>query len=216
MDHQVSNREAQRRIVSIAGLAEMFRATLSETALGLYVGATSDLSAEQFDTAMLRASRECRFMPSASELRQYGFGATDDDGAEAWHIVEKAARTLGPSRSPNFGDAIIHAAIRRTGGWIRLCETGEDEWHFRRKDFLTHYQRLATNGVPQEDGRRLIGISEQTNRSNGFHDQAKRSIYLVGRNGHTARAIEVLPPEVMARLSEPVTAEPEHGATASP
>jgi hypothetical protein len=203
----VVNQEAQRRVIAIAGLGEMFRATLSETTLGLYVGATSDLSAEQFDHAVCRAAKECRFMPAAAELRDLGFGATEDDAAEAWHIVERAARTLGPSRSPNFGDAIIHGSIRRLGGWIRLCESADDEWPFLRKEFLKHHHRLTMNGCPPEDGKRLIGISEQTNRNNGFHEQAKRSIYIVGRSGQTARAIDVLPPEVIAKLSEPAKTE---------
>jgi hypothetical protein len=119
-------------------------------------------------------------MPTPAEIREMGLGATEDDAAAVWPIVERVA-SGGMSRSPDFGDPTIHAAIRALGGWVRFCEQVNGEPVFARRDFAKHFRRVRLNGVTGDDGRRLIGTSEITNRGSGFKVQSVVKIDREGR-----------------------------------
>ncbi len=67
---------------------------------------------------------------------------TDEAKAlNAWGRVVETIRKFGHSSGRlEFDDPAIHGAIRRLGGWVRLCDTGSDELHsFSRKAFLEAY-----------------------------------------------------------------------------
>lgn len=59
----------------------------------------------------------------------------------AWSKVELAIRNHGKTRSLDFQDPAIHAAIQSIGGWVYLCQKLSDdtEYTFRRA-FLESYE----------------------------------------------------------------------------
>lgn len=59
----------------------------------------------------------------------------------AWTKVELAIRQHGKTRSLDFQDPAIHAAIQSLGGWIYLCQKlGEESEYSFRRAFMESYE----------------------------------------------------------------------------
>ena len=156
----------------IALLAEGFRQSVTEATLLAYWMALQDLPFKSVKTAVTKAIRECKFMPTAAELRSMsGELSLAQRAATAFEAVSRATKSIGPYKSVNFDDPICNAVIRNLGGWQRLCEVESEEEFEKwiRKDFERVYILIAQQDrVAPERCQPLLGYFDTQNSGNGY------------------------------------------------
>ena len=92
-------------------------------------------------------------------------GSTEARVDAAWRSLCLAIDRFGASRSVNFRDALINAAVRHLGGWEFACQKSVDDFEtWYRKDFARVYTTLLEQGCPIEAAGYLVGETERTNR----------------------------------------------------
>ncbi|GIV51208.1 MAG: hypothetical protein KatS3mg038_1729 [Candidatus Kapaibacterium sp.] len=93
-----------RVAAAIAGLAVAFGRDPSETLISAYVWALDDLGGGvPSSTAVKRALKECRTMPTPAELRELaGVRRPEDQALVAWETAMRAVQRVGFYKSPNF------------------------------------------------------------------------------------------------------------------
>lgn len=109
-----------------------------------------------------------QFPPKPSDIiRRIQGGTTTDRAFVAWSMVDRAIRHVGGFESVVFDDHLIHFVIDQMGGWVKLCDTDEDELPFRAQEFQKRY-RGAWHNPPESFPGRLVGRIEHHNRQKGF------------------------------------------------
>jgi len=158
-------------IEALTALAAAFRAEGDEAFFAGYWMALDDLPLSAVQTAVRRAVRECKFMPSARELRDLtGEVGVSARAMIAWDAVNAAIGRIGGYRSVDFDDPVTTAVVRHLGGWQALCDKTADELdNFVRKDFERAYAGYWQTGVTSQQAAPLLGISAQLNALHG-HD----------------------------------------------
>ena len=130
------------------GIAEVFRATLTEQRIKLYAQALSDLSQEQVESAAARAIRECRYFPTPRELREFVESVGDDRALLAWSGFQRAARSVGAWASLVVDDVCAAEALESVFGcWPLYCELEGAAVGARRAEFVAAYR--AAQRVPR-------------------------------------------------------------------
>ena len=164
----------------MALLIEAFHAEVSELGMHAYWITVQDFSSSDWSLAVRRALRESRFMPRASELRDYAQEISSDDRAlAAWDEVRRAISQHGVYQSIDFEDRIINAAIRGMGGWRRVCMLpAEDFAVWGRKEFERQYVTFARRGLSfeSEQAAPLDGIIAQQNVALGLDGPPPRRV----------------------------------------
>jgi len=99
---------------------------LTDATIAVYSRVLFDLPDELLQTAALDAISKCRFFPSVSELRDAALAIRTNSMAqisafEAWDEVCRLIRDQGHGSTPDFSHPWIAAAVRQSGGWVRLC-----------------------------------------------------------------------------------------------
>lgn len=159
---------AERIADVVTMMGEAWRQKITPATMLTFSVGTEDIPIEAVERGVMRAIRECQFMPSVHELRTMcgaisGNIATKDRPTLAWCDVRRAISRVGGYDSPQFNDPIINATIREMGGWVLLCESTVDELVWREKDFLRLYSALATCQLLEDRVARLAGITEKEN-----------------------------------------------------
>lgn len=137
-----------------------------------YLMGMEDIPVSAIRTAVSRAIREQRFMPTVAELRRLA-GEMDPEARAitAWACVRDQIGRVGAYRSITFTDGAISAAIRQLGGWVHLCEqTTEALDRTISGQFKKAYGALIQYGVNEELAAPLFGICDQTNGHRGLKD----------------------------------------------
>jgi hypothetical protein len=109
-----------------------------------------------------------QFAPKPADIVKHIEGSKGTRSARAWTKVEKAIRQVGSYQTVVFDDPTIHAVIDDLGGWIKICEVTEHELPFKAKEFETRYQGYALNGIPECWPKKLTGMCEHQNATQGF------------------------------------------------
>lgn len=168
----MTDRDKKRAAELITLLAEGFRQSVTEATLLAYWMALNDLPLKGVETAVEKSLRECKFMPTAAELRSMsGELSIAQRAATAFEVVARATQSIGGYKSVNFSDPICNAAIRNLGGWQRLCEVEsvEEFEKWIRKDFERVYMLIAQQDrVAPERCSPLLGYFDTQNSGNGF------------------------------------------------
>jgi len=149
----------------VAALASAFRQVADEPMFMAYWFALEDVGIDSIQDAVKRSIRDCKYMPTASELRGMSTNEVpvDHHARMAWEDVRAGMMIAGPYNSVNFDDKIINATIRNMGGWIRLCEIEDDkEMTFERHRFEKTYASILRHGVME---------GKSTNYLGGLHEQ---------------------------------------------
>jgi hypothetical protein len=154
-------------------LAEAFGQRITPIRLMAYDAGLSDVPLASLNAAVVRAIRESRFMPTVAELRELcgvASGCIDvkDRPLLAWQAVRGAISHVGGYDSPDFDDAAINATIRELGGWKLLCDTETGEMHWLEKRFCATYSALCSVKLPDDQTKRLAGITEIGNGREGY------------------------------------------------
>lgn len=81
------------------------------------------------------------FMPTVGKFKSICVGgegcqSLEDEALVAWDMARK---NLDAYSSPVFKDTCIAEAIRKMGGWKKLCSMLETEEPFRKKEFIDLY-----------------------------------------------------------------------------
>ena len=168
--------QINKEIAAAVGiLGEAWRQKVTPATIKAYQIGLDDLTSEAVKTATTRAIRQCKFMPTVSELRELAGETSHGDRAVlAWGAFEKAVQGIGYYRSPDFDDPIINATCRNLGGWMAACCTeGEefDKWY--RQRFLKTYEVLSRRGVGDEESAPLIGCVQRENGRLGYDRKEK-------------------------------------------
>ena len=155
-----------------------------------------------------------QFLPKPADIRRCLEGSSETRALQAWTKVDQATRRIGPWESVAFDDPIIHAVLADMGGWTVLGEVAEDEWPFRRNEFVRRYQgyvvrppasfpRTLTGHVAEYNGR--LGGQMPLPRLVGDAQRATQT-YLAGAEAthHYPRLAADVVERVTARLSAPV------------
>lgn len=100
--------------------------------------------------------------PSIGSIREYivaiGSGGSISARAEqAWSAVVSAIARYGGSRTVDFDDHAINAAVASIGGWQALCRSDQDRLEWWQRGFSKAYSQYCRDGYPQELGASLSG-----------------------------------------------------------
>ncbi len=108
-----------------------------------------------------------RFLPKPADIALLLDGSRVDTAVLAWAKVEKAIARVGSYQTTVFDDAVIHAAIDRMGGWVKLSIVTNDELPFKRNEFLAQYK--AVKSLPRFDyPPSLMGMHDLENVGKGY------------------------------------------------
>jgi hypothetical protein len=169
----------------LIAMAEIYDQTLSEERLSLYFEALKDMTLEQFRESANRVAKTSRFFPKPVDFRESITTSIDDKAMQALIKLEDACKRIGYDKSVVFDDPIIHMVVRALGDWQAICVMSEDEWKWKRKEFMSLYRVFSAN--PREYPEKLIGYHDHKSTINGLHDNITTPI-LIG-DEHKAMAV---------------------------
>jgi len=153
----------------IVTLAEAFRAKVTATTVKAYKIGLEGIDIKDLERGVAKAIRTCKFMPSASELRELsGEMSLADRALMAFAATEKALGRFGVYKSLDFDDRAINATVRALGGLERICDVPANEWQFLRKRFLETYCAYVRSGVSTEAGLPCCGHFDRENTAKGY------------------------------------------------
>lgn len=163
---EATDRAAFARAMLAVG--EIYGKKISAQQTELYWQTLSQYSIEDVESGMHRHIADPdggQFMPKPADIiRQIG-GTGDTAAMLAWSKVEKATRIVGIYQSVVFDDWKIHAVVRDMGGWLKLCETSNDDLPFRAREFEKRYRGYRSE-APYPP--KLIGRTESQNQAAGY------------------------------------------------
>ena len=192
-----SQDSSKRFSTLLMGLMQSHQVEPTEAMLQVYSLALADLTADQMQTAVMRAIREVPRMPRPAELRELaGVNIGSDTKAiEAWADVQRAV-PIGSYKWVDFGDQRINATIRNLGGWPNFLQRldGAESEKWARHEFLKTYAAIGDN-PSAEACRPLIGLGEKVCVGGQMRDPIVR---IACSNPERRTAIE-------HRRAEPVT-----------
>ena len=140
----------ERLLAAISVLVEVFQPgkPLTVAARKAYRMALAPYSIDAIEAAAAKALRQDRaFMPKPGEL--IALMGDQSRAAEAWQRVDFAVRTVSEYGSPKWDDPLIAHAVKRIGGWSRLCNAKESDFdNWIRREFIAEYEALQGCELP--------------------------------------------------------------------
>lgn len=128
---------------AIGAMAEGFGRDVTAGMLQHYWAALRDLDLTDVQRAILACGRECRFLPTAAEIRQRCGAGADAIAEKAWETVVKAIQEYGYTYSVRFQDPVVTRCLERLGGWETVTGQESAELHkWTHKAFLEAYVDL--------------------------------------------------------------------------
>lgn len=141
--------------------------------------ALADLSDKHIEYGLMKASR----MPNGFMLDSGGFrelcvtgagsSTIEDEAHKAWESVVK---NLNHTANAFFKDSAIAEAVRKIGGWKKLCMSYEKDLPFIKKEFVANYSISKRSG--KEFDHKLFGAYENNNIFIGFKNADEEKIML--------------------------------------
>ena len=165
---QLSDR--QRFSALMSGIADYYRAELSNVALRLYWQGLQQFDIDDVERALwehMQNPDAGQYLPKIADVTRILLGRTQDQAAAAWNKVDAAVRTVGTYADVVFDDALIHRVISELGGWIWLGKQPDAEWPFvaRRFEALYRGYRLRAESPPHTP--QLTGLANAHNALEG-------------------------------------------------
>lgn len=161
----------------VAALATAFGKQADEATYLAYSLGLGGLSIAQVKSAVARALRASKFMPSPAELRELaGEVSAKARAVLAWDAVKRAIELNGAYRTVEFDDPAINASLLSLGGWPFICEASTadlDKHHAAR--FEKIYMAFLQRGAVPSSGP-LLGLFDRENVARGYKPQEVRRI----------------------------------------
>jgi hypothetical protein len=134
-----------------------------EAVMGYAMG-LAGMSEAEIIQACQQAMRDCKFMPTPRELRDF-VGKGNDAGARpvlAWDCAMSAVGH-GSYKPIDFEDKLINATIRSMGGWPSfLSRLHGDEEKWARQEFVKTYSAYQKTPPAGESCKPLQGLGGMT------------------------------------------------------
>ena len=145
-------------------LCEVFERQPTRMLLEAYYMVLKDLSDDEFQRNIsgILSSKLFSKLPLPAEILNVSQTDLDDQAILAYDKFTKGKAQTGPYQTVIFDDITIHAVVDAMGSWESVCFITEDEWKFKRKEFLDLYKAFKKN--PRTDTpQKLIGLIEGHN-----------------------------------------------------
>lgn len=152
-------KDDERFAMAIGTLAVTFNQPMGDERLKAWHMALHDLAIDDIATAVVRAQRECQWMPSVAELRALAGDYTPEQRAAlVWPQIN---RGLNISDSYDCDDPIVLACIRAMGGVLEFSHRCREESQWAFKSFVSLYVLYSQTGINEQQSQRLIGSEER-------------------------------------------------------
>jgi len=157
----------------ITAMAGNFNKAMDKPTMRLWWEVLKPLPIDAFESACRRAIIELEWMPKPAHIFKLAGGVTTSQRATlAW---SKILSNMNAYQSVDFGDPVIHAAIRMMGGWEELCRKDKD-WlnNWGLKEFEKIYIALYDGPqIGEREGAYLAGQADRQNSAMGFFEQCR-------------------------------------------
>ena len=137
-----------------------YRQDTSTFVLDLWWNACKGFEFEQFSKAMTRHATDPdigQFAPKVADIVRVLSGTRTDRAALAWGKVYEAMQRVGQYQDIVFDDPAIHATIMDLGGWVKICQTKEEEISYLQHRFCESHRAYTRRGE-FDFPRSLIGL----------------------------------------------------------
>jgi hypothetical protein len=137
-----------------------YRQDTSTFVLDLWWNACKGFEFEQFSKAMTRHATDPdigQFAPKVADIVRVLSGTRTDRAALAWGKVYEAMQRVGQYQDLVFDDPAIHATIMDLGGWVKICQTKEEEISYLQHRFCESHRAYTGRGE-FDFPRSLIGL----------------------------------------------------------
>lgn len=114
-----------------------------------------------------------RFAPVPATIQGLIEGAPEECAAQAWTLVLRAVRELGPYRDVDLRDPTAAQVVREMGGFGPLCWSDSGDMPFREREFVRRYVSYAR--------RRMVPAGETVFR--GITGERRRAVAIVDFSG---------------------------------
>ncbi|MHB8253884.1 MAG: DUF6475 domain-containing protein [Acidiferrobacter sp.] len=161
----MDDREIAEFAVVVADVYELYGRECPDGIRGLWWEALKNYSiveVRQAFSAHVRNPDGGQFLPKPADVRKNLEGGGESRALRAWTKVDQAVRRVGPWESVVCDDPLIHAVIADMGGWAGFGQVTDDEWPFKRNEFVKRYQGYVLR-PPQTFSRALSGHAAQQN-----------------------------------------------------
>lgn len=116
----------------------------------------SDLTDEEFKSAVMTLVRTCKYTPTIADIREAAkqHSSAELSAEEAWAIVLRDVREKGYYQEPHYSDWRLEEA-KNAIGWETLCDMGDNKEivraHFMRiyNAFCERQKQLEITNNPQ-------------------------------------------------------------------
>jgi hypothetical protein len=200
----------QKRFLEVlAGVHDFYSKDMSEFAAKVWLQACDGFELEQATKALsahLMDPERGAFMPKPADLVRALHGTQTDRALIAWGKVLMASQRVGAYTSVCFDDGLIHAVVEDLGGWVRLCQSTNDELPHLQRRFCDSYRAYARQPAVDYPAR-LSGVAELQNGMAGHRiepptligDPAKAE--RVRLDGTTKAKTQITGPVAVLRLT---------------
>ncbi len=173
------------------GVAEGYGKTFSTSVGEMYWHALNFFNLEAIKEAAIahQGDETCgAHMPLPADIIHHIKESAESEATRTWRHVVRAIRHLGAYQTVVFDNAVIHAAIADMGGWIKLCQTKEENLERKGAVFEKHYV-FYTLHPPEYFPPALIGICDKANKLYSFESgnptfvgdiHKAKAVYLMG------------------------------------
>jgi hypothetical protein len=178
----------------MAILCETYQREITKLLLKSYYMALKGMSDTEFEDAIGKTlqTRKYNTLPMPAEIREAVTGNIEDLATLAYDAFTQGKSQTGAYDSVCFEDKVIHAVIRAMGGWQEVCMITEDEWKFRRKEFIDLYKALSRNpGAELPD--KVIGLGEAGCADNNEWHKHCPPLKIISRFGEIKEVRKQLP-----------------------
>ena len=178
---------------------------LSETQLDIKFKSLRDISIEDIEKATwtIINTRKTASFPKVAEIREAATGSLDDKALIAYDAFTKGKAATGAYDSICFEDKIIHAVIMAMGGWQEVCMVTEEEWKFKRREFLDLYKAITRN-PGREIPNKLIGLGEHSCSQNEEWAKHMPPLKMISQFGEIVEVRPQLPGSDRKQIEHPV------------
>ena len=142
-----------------------------------------------------------------AEIRESGCGSLDDKALIAYDAFTKGKSATGAYDSIAFEDKTIHAVIMAMGGWCGnegVCMITEEEWKFKRREFLDLYKAISRNSG-REIPEKLIGLGEHSCNQNELWAKHMPPLKMISQFGEIVEVRKQLPGSDKKQIESPIT-----------
>ena len=135
--------------VAMKIFSETYLKEISKETARAYDAALSELTDKELSGAIAACMRQCKYFPSPAEIIEFAGKQQQTPTASIGAIFDRLigiARKSGRYRAYKFTDPLTAVAVRRIGGWSRLCDATEIDARMMRSSFVDAYMSARTDG----------------------------------------------------------------------